>query len=60
MQDITVGIVAARDPAGNFLPAIPIFKEETPEREQAEAVAASEIGKLFAHRIREYENAERV
>ena len=51
---IQVGQIAARDPAGNFLPAIPIFKEETESTSATEAAAITEIGKVFAGKMRLY------
>lgn len=45
---IQIGVIAARDPSGNFLPAVPIYAEATPELEQAEEHQIMEIGAVFA------------
>ena len=45
---IQVGFTATRDPGtGEFLPAVPLFIEKTASAEQ-------DLGKLFAHRMRQY------
>lgn len=52
---IQIGQTAARDPlTGEFLPAVPIYAEATPELEQAQAATVSEIGKLFAGKMKQY------
>lgn len=52
---IQIGTTAARDPkTGEFLPAVPIYEEATPELEQAETAAFEDIGKLFAGKMKQY------
>lgn len=56
---IQIGIIAARDPSGNFLPAVPIYAEATPELEQAEEHQIMEIGAVFAAKMKQYIEATR-
>lgn len=51
---IQIGVVAARDPDGNFLPAVPIYVEATPELEAAETEVIADIGKIFAQKMKQY------
>ncbi|OUO65680.1 hypothetical protein [Anaerotruncus colihominis] len=52
---IQVGFTATRDPGtGEFLPAVPLFIEKTESAEQGQAALVQDLGKLFAHRIRQY------
>lgn len=51
---IQIGVMAARDPEGNFLPSVPIFKEATPELEASEASAHKDVAKLFAEKMKQY------
>lgn len=52
---IQVGFTAMRDPATKeFLPAVPIYIEATPEAKQAEAKLTQDLGRLFAHRMKQY------
>ena len=54
---IQIGVIAARDPSGNFLPAVPIYVEATPELEQAEEHQIMEIGAVFAAKMKQYIDA---
>lgn len=56
---IQIGVIAARDPSGNFLPAVPIYVEATPELEQAEEHQIMEIGAVFAAKMKQYIEATR-
>lgn len=56
---IQIGVIAARDPSGNFLPAVPIYAEATPELEQAEEHQIMEIGAVFAAKMKQYIEATR-
>ena len=52
---IQVGFTATRDPGtGEFLPAVPLFIEKTVSAEQGQAALVQDLGKLFAHRMRQY------
>lgn len=52
---IQIGTTAARDPkTGEFLPAVPIYEEATPELEEAETAAFEDVGKLFAGKMKQY------
>lgn len=52
---IEVGFTAARDPATKeFLPAVPLYIEKTEESAQSEAALVQDLGKLLAHRMRQY------
>jgi 3'-phosphoadenosine 5'-phosphosulfate sulfotransferase (PAPS reductase)/FAD synthetase len=52
---IQVGFTATRDPGtGEFLPAVPLFIEKTASAEQGQAALVQDLGKLFAHRMRQY------
>lgn len=52
---IQVGITATRHPgSGEFLPSEPIFKEVTAIEKDAEAIVISDIGKIFADKMRQY------
>lgn len=52
---IQVGVTALRDPAtGGFLPAVPLYIEATPEAEEAENTMLSDIGKVFADKMKQY------
>ena len=54
---IQIGVIAARDPSGNFLPAVPIYAEATPALEQAEERQIMEIGAVFAAKMKQYIDA---
>jgi len=54
---IQIGVTAARDPSGNFLPAVPVFAPITPSLEAAEARHLSEVGSLFAAKMKQYIDA---
>lgn len=52
---IQVGFTATRDPGtGEFLPAVPLFIEKTASAEQGQTALVQDLGKLFAHRMRQY------
>lgn len=52
---IEVGFSAARDPVTKeFLPAVPLYIEKTEETAQSEAALVQDLGKLLAHRMRQY------
>lgn len=52
---IQVGFTATRDPGtGDFLPAVPLFIEKTESAEQGQAALVQDLGRLFAHRMRQY------
>lgn len=53
-----VGIMAARDPiTREFLPSVPLYERVTPEAEQAEEKAISDVGRLFAEKMKQYIDA---
>ena len=54
MKYIQIGVIAARDPEGNFLPAEPIYREATPEIEEAVLSTFADIGKVFAEKMKQY------
>lgn len=52
---IQVGVTATRDPGtGKFLPAVPLYIEETESAKQGQAALIQDLGKLFAQRMRQY------
>ena len=51
---IQIGVIAARDPDGNFLPAQPIYKRATPELEVAQEKAERDIARIFAEKMKQY------
>lgn len=52
---IQVGITALRDPAtGDFLPAVPLYIEETPDAKESEAAMIRDISKVFAEKMKQY------
>lgn len=52
---IEVGVTSARDPITHeFLPAVPMHIESTPEAEESEAALIKDLGKLFASKMRQY------
>lgn len=55
---IQVGTTALRDPAtGDFLPAVPVYIEATPEAEKSEEKLEINIGKVFAEKFKQYVDA---
>jgi len=45
---IQIGTTAARDPkTGEFLKAVPLYQEATPELEEAETAAFEDVGKDY-------------
>ena len=54
---IQIGQTAARDPDGNFLPAVPVFAEVTPETEARESRMIEDVGQLFARKMKSYIDA---
>lgn len=52
---IQIGVTALRDPAtGEFLPAVPLYIKAEDGAEEAEQGLIQDIGKLFAHRMKQY------
>ncbi|EQB20068.1 hypothetical protein UNSWDHB_2654 [Dehalobacter sp. UNSWDHB] len=52
---IQIGTTAARDPkTGEFLKAVPIYKEATQDLTQAETAAFEDVGRLFAGKMKQY------
>ncbi|GHV28035.1 hypothetical protein FACS18948_6430 [Clostridia bacterium] len=52
---IRVGITALRDPAtGDYLPAVPLYIENTNGAAEAETAAMVDVSKVFAARMRTY------
>ena len=52
---IQIGTTAARDPkTGEFLKAVPLYEEATPELQQTETAAFEDVGKLFAGKMKQY------
>ena len=51
---IQIGVIAARDPEGNFLPAVPIYTKRTPEAERQEQEALRPVAKIFAEKLAQY------
>lgn len=52
---IQVGITALRDPAtGDFLPAVPLYIEETPDAKESEVAMIRDISKDFAEKMKRY------
>lgn len=58
-----VGIIAARAPNGDFLPAVPIYREVGPVNERGatdeEERAADWAARLAAEKIKAYKNGRR-
>ena len=52
---IQIGQTAARDPVtGEFLQAVPLFAEVTPEIAAAEAATVKDVASLFAGKMKKY------
>lgn len=52
---IQVGVTALRDPAtGDFLPAVPLYIKAEDGAEEAQEKLISDIGRLFALRMKAY------
>lgn len=52
---IEIGFTAARDPAtGGFLPAVPLYIEETEEARASEGKLIRDIGRVFAEKHKQY------
>ena len=52
---IQIGFTALRNPAtGEFLPAVPLYIKAENGAEEAEEKLMSDIGNLFAHRMKAY------
>ena len=57
MEYIQVGFTALRDPAtGGYLPAVPLFIEGTPEAIAGQEALTQDVVRLFAHRLKAYED----
>ena len=52
---IQIGTTATRDPkTGEFLEAVPIYEEVTPELKAAETAVHTDIARLFAGKMKQY------
>lgn len=51
---IQIGVISARTPDGNCLPAVPIYMKRTPEAERAEEAALRPVARIFAEKMEEY------
>ena len=51
---IQIGVISARAPDGNCLPAVPIYTKRTPEAERAEEAALRPVARIFAEKMAEY------
>ncbi len=52
---IQVGVTALRDPTtGGFLPAVPLYIKSEENAEEAEEQLIHDLGKLLAHRMKQY------
>lgn len=51
---IQIGVISARAPDGEFLPAVPIYTKRTPEAAEAEAAALRPVVKIFAEKFAHY------
>ena len=52
---VQIGITALRDPATKeFLPAVPLYIEVTPETKQSELVLVKSIGRDLAMKMKQY------
>ena len=52
---IQIGTTAARDPkTGEFLQAVPLYEEATPELHEAETAAFEDVGRIFAEKMKKY------
>ena len=52
---IEIGFTALRDPAtGGYLPAVPLYIKAENGAEEAEQRLANDLGRLFAHQIKDY------
>ena len=55
---IQIGVTALRDPAtGGFLPAVPLYIKATDSARAGETQLTADIAKLFAQRMKQYEDA---
>ena len=53
---IQIGVTALRDPAtGGYLPAVPLYIKADDSAKAAETELIADIGKLFADRMRRYQ-----
>ena len=60
MEYIQVGFTALRDPAtGGYLPSVPLFIEGTPEAIAGQEALTQDVARLFAHRLKAYEDGLR-
>jgi len=51
---IQIGVISARTPDGNCLPAVPIYMKRTPEAERAEEAALRPVARIFAEKMAAY------
>ncbi len=57
---IQIGVTALRDPAtGGFLPAVPLYIKATDSARAAEEQLTGDIARLFAQRMKQYEDGLR-
>ncbi len=55
MMFVQVGVTALRDPkTGEFLPAVPIYREESEETVAGEAAMIRDAGKLLMEKFKQY------
>lgn len=55
---VEIGFTALRDPAtGGFLPAVPLYIEETEDVKGSEAAIIKDIGHVFAEKFKQYVDA---
>jgi len=60
MALVQVGTMALRDSNGNFLPGVPIYREqaETPQK-TSEYIPVDELAEIFADRFKAYKAARK-
>ena len=51
---IQIGVISARTPDGDCLPAVPIYMKRTPEAERAEEAALRPVARIFAEKMAAY------
>lgn len=55
---VEIGFTALRDPAtGEFLPAVPLYIEETEDAKGSESTMIKDIGCVFAEKFKQYVDA---
>lgn len=58
MARIQIGIIAYRKPNGDFLPAIPIYRDVATERPIEELLPIDELAEIFADKFKAYKAAQ--